>query len=53
LAKVAAENEPDPERARALAGVSDDMQNLYHEAFVLLLSKIKTNERSPNVHSTQ
>ena len=39
LAKVAGENEPQPERARALAGVSEDMQNLYHEVFVLLLSK--------------
>jgi hypothetical protein len=53
LAKVTAENEPDPERARALAGVSDDMQNLYHEVFALLLSKIKTNVRSPDAHSAQ
>ena len=43
LAKVAAENEPQPERARALAGVSEDMENLYHEVFVLLLSKTKTS----------
>jgi len=42
LAKVAAENEPQPDRARALAGVSEDMENLYHEVFVLLLSKTKT-----------
>jgi hypothetical protein len=41
LAKVAGENEPQPERARALAGVSEDMKNLYHEAFVMLLSKTK------------
>ena len=41
LAKVAAENESQPDRARALAGVSEDMTNLYHEAFVLLLSKTK------------
>ena len=53
LAKVAGENEPDPKRARALSGISADMQNLYHEVFVLLLSKIKTNERNPNAHSTQ
>jgi hypothetical protein len=53
LAQAAAENEPDPERARALVGVGKDMQNFYHEAFMLLLSKIKTNERSPNGHSTQ
>jgi hypothetical protein len=41
LAKVAAENEPQPDRARALSGVSKDMKNLYHEVFVLLLSKAK------------
>jgi len=41
LAKVAGENESQPERARALAGVSEDMKNLYHEVFVLLLSKTK------------
>jgi hypothetical protein len=37
LAKVAGENEPQPDRTRALAGLSEDMQNLYHEVFVLLL----------------
>jgi len=42
LAKVASENEPQPERARALAGLSEEMQNLYHEAFMLLLSKTKS-----------
>jgi hypothetical protein len=41
LAKVAGENESQPERARALAGISEDMENLYHEVFVMLLSKIK------------
>jgi hypothetical protein len=41
LAKVTSENEPQPERARALAGLSKDMQNLYQEVFVLLLSKTK------------
>ena len=41
LAKVAAENEPDPDRARALRGLSEDMQNRYHEVFVLLLLKAK------------
>lgn len=40
LAKVAAENEAQPDRARALAGVSEDMKSLYHETFALLLSKI-------------
>jgi hypothetical protein len=39
LAKVTGENEPQPERARALAGVSEDMKNLYQEVFALLLSK--------------
>jgi hypothetical protein len=42
LAKVTGENEPQPDRARALAGVSEDMANLYHEVFGLLLSKIKS-----------
>jgi hypothetical protein len=41
LAKVAAENEPQPDRARALAGLSRDMENLYRETFALLLSQIK------------
>jgi len=39
LAKVAGKNESQPDRARALAGVSADMENLYHEAFVRLLSR--------------
>jgi hypothetical protein len=43
LAKVAGENEPQPERARALAGLSGDMQNLYHEMFALLLSQTKSS----------
>ena len=41
LAKVAGENEPQRDRARALAGVSEDMRNLYQEVFALLLSKTK------------
>jgi hypothetical protein len=41
LAKVAGENETQPERARALAGMSEDMKNLYQEVFVLLRSKTK------------
>jgi hypothetical protein len=51
LAKVTGENEPQPDRAHALAGVSEDMQNLYHEVFALLLSKTKssaTNSSGPN-----
>jgi hypothetical protein len=47
LAKVAGENESQPDRARALAGVSKDMENLYQEAFVLLLSKTKSSATNP------
>jgi len=43
LAKVASENEPQPDRARALAGVSQDMVNLYHEVFALLLAQTKSS----------
>jgi hypothetical protein len=43
LAKVAGENESQPDRARALAGVSKDMENLYHEVFVMLLTKTKSS----------
>jgi hypothetical protein len=49
LAKVAAETEPQPERSRALAGMSQDMQNLYHEVFVLLQSRTKSSP--PNLIS--
>ena len=41
LAKVASETESQPDRARAMARVSQDMENLYHEAFEMLLSKTK------------
>ena len=41
LAKVAGENESQPDRARALAGVSKDMENLYREVFMMLRSKTK------------
>jgi hypothetical protein len=43
LAKVAGENEPQPDRARALAGVSKDMENLCHEVFVMLLTKTQSS----------
>jgi hypothetical protein len=43
LAKVAGENEPQPERARALAGVSKDMENFYREVFAQLLSQTKSS----------
>lgn len=39
LAEVTGQNEPQPGRARALAGIGEDMQSLYHEVFELLLSK--------------
>jgi len=39
LAKVASKNELQPDRARALAGVSEDMSALYLEVFVMLRSK--------------
>jgi hypothetical protein len=39
LAEVASENEPQPDRARALAGISADMQSLYREVFGLLLKE--------------
>jgi hypothetical protein len=41
LATVGGENDPQPDRARALAGVSKDMENLNHEVFAMLLSKTK------------
>lgn len=41
LAKVAAENEPQPARARALAGLSEDMEKLYHEVIGLMRSRNK------------
>jgi hypothetical protein len=43
LAKVASENESQPERARAVAGVGENMKNLYQEVFALLLSKTRTS----------
>ena len=43
LAQVAGDNEPQPERARALRGVGKDMQNLYQEVFAMLLSKTKAS----------
>ncbi|MDB6022860.1 MAG: hypothetical protein JWQ04_2717 [Pedosphaera sp.] len=39
LAKVAGEHEPQPENARALTVISENMKNLYQEVFVMLLSK--------------
>jgi len=39
LAQVAAACEPQADRARALTGLSGDMQNLYHAVFARLLAK--------------
>jgi len=41
LAKVAGENEPQPDRSRAVAGLSKDMKDLCHEVFMMLRSKTK------------
>jgi len=42
LAKVAGQNEPNPQRAHTLAGISEEMENLYNDVFALLLSKIQS-----------
>lgn len=47
LAEVAGENDPQPEHARALAGISQDMQRLYQEVFGLLRSRIKSSSKIP------
>jgi hypothetical protein len=39
LAKIAGENDLQPDRSLALAGLSKNMENLHQEVFVLLLSK--------------
>jgi len=41
LAKIAGQNEPNPQRAHTLAGISEEMENLYNDVFALLLSKIQ------------
>ena len=41
MAKVAGENEAQPDRARALAGVSKNMEDLYWQVFALLLARAK------------
>jgi hypothetical protein len=42
LAQVASANDPHADRARALAGLGEDMKNLYQEVFALLLAKTKS-----------
>jgi hypothetical protein len=48
LAEVTSTNEPQADRARALAGLGNDMQNLYHEVFALLLSKMESQATNSN-----
>ncbi len=51
LAMIASLYEPNPDRARALIGIGVDMDNLYHEVFVLLLAKTRasaTNSTATN-----
>ncbi len=43
LAQIAEQNEPNHERAAELASLSQDMQNLYQETYMLLLSKMKAS----------
>lgn len=45
LAQVAGKNDTQPERARALEGVSKNMERLYNKVFVMLLSKTKGSAR--------
>jgi len=45
LAKVAGENDTQPDRASALEGVSKSMEKLYHEVFVMLLSKTNASSK--------
>jgi hypothetical protein len=40
LAKVAAKNEPQPDRAREFTGLSDEMQRLYSQVLALISSRI-------------
>jgi hypothetical protein len=45
LAQVAGENDPQPDRAHALTGISEEMKDLYQQVFAMLLSK--TNPSAP------
>jgi hypothetical protein len=42
LAEVAEQNEPNRDSATAVAGISQDMQDLYQETYLLLLSKMNS-----------
>jgi hypothetical protein len=43
LAKVASENEPQPDRARALTDVSAEMEKLYGQVLEMLVSKARSS----------
>ena len=43
LAEVAAQNEPQADRSRALMDLSKEMESLYHEVFALMLAKTKSS----------
>jgi hypothetical protein len=52
LAAVASLNEPQPDRAHALAGIAVDMDKLYQQVFVLLLPKTTSSAtNSPATNS--
>jgi hypothetical protein len=53
LAKVGSENDSQPDRAQALAAVSEDMKNLYQEVFAMLLSKTKSSAMNQTTAKTQ
>jgi hypothetical protein len=46
LAEVASQTDSQPDRARALADIGNEMKNLYHEVFVLLLSETESSAKS-------
>jgi len=42
LAEITGQNEPDAQRARALAGIGEDMKTLYQQVFTLLRTKMES-----------
>jgi hypothetical protein len=53
LAEVTSQNEPQPEHARVLAGIGEDLRNLYHGVFVLLLAKTESTATNNPVMTRQ
>lgn len=47
LAEVAAQNEPQPDRTRALKGIGEDMQTLYQAVFAQLLMQTAAAATNP------